>query len=253
VTSHDGTLLPGLIEAHTHLVTDSGVSALDRVAGYSDEQIDEVITRALREQLLAGVTTVRDLGDRRFRVVQRRGRQSATGAIEPTIVASGPPLTSIAGHCHPGWRSLGDRRVVRSPTPAPLAAVATKDGALPRLFAIDTERGEHVGDVPGRLAQQRDQHVAGRDVVMAQLLRFALRYLHDLLRLRRERDVTCRRHDRPHLAPGLFQRDAERPGRHPRAVLTEEAKQQMLATDKARGQAAETPPAPSPRPGALGR
>ena len=44
VTSHDGTLLPGLIDAHTHLVTDSGVSALDRVADYSDEQIDEVIT-----------------------------------------------------------------------------------------------------------------------------------------------------------------------------------------------------------------
>ena len=42
VTSHDGTLLPGLIEAHTHLVTDSGVAALDRVAGYSEEEIDDV-------------------------------------------------------------------------------------------------------------------------------------------------------------------------------------------------------------------
>jgi imidazolonepropionase-like amidohydrolase len=38
VTSYDGTLLPGLIDAHTHLVTDSGNSALDRVAGYSDER-----------------------------------------------------------------------------------------------------------------------------------------------------------------------------------------------------------------------
>ena len=100
VTSHDGTLLPGLIDAHTHLVADSGVSALDRVAGYSDEQIDEVITRALRDQLSAGVTTVRDLGDRRFCVIQRRDRQPAGRASEPTIVASGPPLTSPAGHCH---------------------------------------------------------------------------------------------------------------------------------------------------------
>jgi imidazolonepropionase-like amidohydrolase len=100
VTSYDGTVLPGLIEAHTHLVTDSGVSALDRVAGYSDEQVDEVITRALGEQLAAGVTTVRDLGDRRFCVVQRRGRQPAAPASEPTIVASGPPLTSRGGHCH---------------------------------------------------------------------------------------------------------------------------------------------------------
>jgi imidazolonepropionase-like amidohydrolase len=115
MTNHDGTLLPGLIDAHTHLVTDSGVSALDRVAGYSDEQIDEVITRALREQLSAGVTTVRDLGDRRFCVVQRRGRRPATRAIEPTIIASGPPLTSVAGHCHfMGGEVSGTAEIVRA-------------------------------------------------------------------------------------------------------------------------------------------
>ena len=47
ITVHDGTLLPGLIEAHTHLVADSGVGALGRVAAYSDAQIDEVIRQAL--------------------------------------------------------------------------------------------------------------------------------------------------------------------------------------------------------------
>lgn len=71
VTGYEGTLLPGLIDTHTHLVTDSGVAALDRVAGYSAEQIQEVISRALRDQLRAGVTTVRDLGDRRFCVLDR--------------------------------------------------------------------------------------------------------------------------------------------------------------------------------------
>ena len=100
VTGHEGTLLPGLIDAHTHLVADSGVSALDRVAGYSAEEIEEVISRALRDQLVAGVTTVRDLGDRRFCVVDRRDRQLSAPVIEPAIVASGPPLTSKDGHCH---------------------------------------------------------------------------------------------------------------------------------------------------------
>jgi len=115
VTSYDGTLLPGLIEAHTHLVTDSGVSALDRVAGYSNHEIDEVVTRALRDQLAAGVTTVRDLGDRRFCVVQRRDDQPATGACEPTIVASGPPLTSTAGHCHfMGGEVSGTAKIIRA-------------------------------------------------------------------------------------------------------------------------------------------
>jgi len=115
VTSYAGTLLPGLIEAHTHLVTDSGVSALDRVAGYSDQEIDEVITRGLRDQLAAGVTTVRDLGDRRFCVVQRRDEQPATRAGEPTIVASGPPLTSTAGHCHfMGGEVSGTAEIIRA-------------------------------------------------------------------------------------------------------------------------------------------
>lgn len=100
VTGYEGTLLPGLIDAHTHLVADSGVSALDRVAGYSAEEIEEVISRALRDQLLAGVTTVRDLGDRRFGVVDRRDQQLSGRVTEPTIVASGPPLTSPGGHCH---------------------------------------------------------------------------------------------------------------------------------------------------------
>lgn len=100
VTTYDGTLLPGLIDAHTHLVADSRMGALDRVAGYSEEEIDAVVTEALHDQLAAGVTTVRDLGDRGFCVVRRRDRQVAVGAAEPTIVASGPPLTSVGGHCH---------------------------------------------------------------------------------------------------------------------------------------------------------
>jgi imidazolonepropionase-like amidohydrolase len=90
VTGYEGTLLPGLIDAHTHLVADGGVSALDRVAGYSAEEIEEVISRALRDQLRAGVTTVRD----------RRDRQLSGPVTEPAIVASGPPLTSKDGHCH---------------------------------------------------------------------------------------------------------------------------------------------------------
>lgn len=100
VTTYDGTLLPGLVDAHTHLVTDSGPAALDRVAGYTDEDLETVVTRALRDHLAAGVTTVRDLGDRDYAAVARRDRQAADGAGEPTIVASGPPITSPGGHCH---------------------------------------------------------------------------------------------------------------------------------------------------------
>jgi imidazolonepropionase-like amidohydrolase len=93
------SLLPGLIDTHTHLVCDSRDQAVERVGGLSDEEITRIVDEALRRQLAAGVTTVRDLGDRNFCVTDRRDRQSA-GGPEPTIVGSGPPLTSLGGHCH---------------------------------------------------------------------------------------------------------------------------------------------------------
>jgi imidazolonepropionase-like amidohydrolase len=99
VTEYDATVLPGLIETHAHLVTDSGVAALSRVAGYTEDELESVITQALQDQLAAGVTTVRDLGDRGFSTAARRDQQSPA-ALEPAIVAAGPPLTSNGGHCH---------------------------------------------------------------------------------------------------------------------------------------------------------
>jgi imidazolonepropionase-like amidohydrolase len=93
------TVLPGLIDVHVHLVGDSGMMALERAAGYSSEQIDAVVIEALRSQLAAGVTTVRDLGDRDFNVVERRDAQRQVDDGLPWIVASGPPITTPGGHC----------------------------------------------------------------------------------------------------------------------------------------------------------
>jgi imidazolonepropionase-like amidohydrolase len=98
----DATMVPGLIDTHVHLVADSADGALDRVAGYTDAELDDVITDGLHRQLAAGVTTVRDLGDRRFCALDRRDRQrsGASQRLEPTILAAGPPLTNPAGHCY---------------------------------------------------------------------------------------------------------------------------------------------------------
>jgi imidazolonepropionase-like amidohydrolase len=70
--------------------------------GLGDDELDAVITEGLWRQLAAGVTTVRDLGDLRYAVVNRRDVQRAgrTREPEPTIVASGPPLARVGGHCH---------------------------------------------------------------------------------------------------------------------------------------------------------
>ena len=97
VTTYDGTILPGLIDAHVHLVSDAGIGSLERAGTLSDDELDAVITQSLAEQAAAGVTTVRDLGDVGFRTLGHRER-AAAGL--PRIVASGPPLTTPGGHCH---------------------------------------------------------------------------------------------------------------------------------------------------------
>jgi imidazolonepropionase-like amidohydrolase len=104
------TLLPGLIDAHVHLCGDSQDGALERLPGHSDTELDQIIERALGHQLAAGVTTVRDLGDRRWAAVEWRDRLAAGngGPAFPTIVASGPPITSPGGHCwHMGGQAQG--------------------------------------------------------------------------------------------------------------------------------------------------
>src|SRR6266536_34129 len=100
------TLLPGLIDTHVHLCGDSRMGALDRLPGYSDQELTGVIEQALAAQLAAGVTSVRDLGDRRWSALEWRDRMAADGVTgSPTIVASGPPITSPAGHC---WHMGGE-------------------------------------------------------------------------------------------------------------------------------------------------
>lgn len=86
----DVTLLPGLVDAHVHLAFDASPDVLasldvDDVALLSRMQL------AAGQHLAAGVTTVRDLGDRGF---------LATQVSTPlTVVAAGPPVTIAGGHC----------------------------------------------------------------------------------------------------------------------------------------------------------
>jgi len=97
VTSYDGTLLPGLFDNHVHLVADGAVGSLERAPSLTDDDLDRAIEQSLRQQATAGVTTVRDLGDARYRTLGFRDRQDR-GA--PRILAAGPPITVPGGHCH---------------------------------------------------------------------------------------------------------------------------------------------------------
>ncbi|GGS78801.1 hypothetical protein GCM10010156_41910 [Planobispora rosea] len=102
-----GTLLPGLIDAHVHLCADSGPSALDRLSGLTEEQLEASIETSLEAHLAAGVTTVRDLGDYHDAVLAWRAK---AGPDLPAVVAAGAPITSVGGHC---WSMGGEAQGVK--------------------------------------------------------------------------------------------------------------------------------------------
>jgi imidazolonepropionase-like amidohydrolase len=89
-----GTVLPGLIDTHVHLVGGAEPDALALDAGRSGAEREQVIRRSLQQHLARGVTTVRDLGDTRWAVLDREARDG-----EPSVVGSGPMITSPGGHC----------------------------------------------------------------------------------------------------------------------------------------------------------
>jgi imidazolonepropionase-like amidohydrolase len=95
VLEYAGTILPGLIDCHTHLVADCTVGGLERAATLTAGEVDEVVLASLRAHLASGVTTVRDLGDVGYRTLEARRLPGL-----PRVVAAGPPITTPEGHCH---------------------------------------------------------------------------------------------------------------------------------------------------------
>ncbi|MCD5312201.1 amidohydrolase family protein [Kineosporia babensis] len=89
-----GTLLPGLIDTHVHLIADGQDGALGRDPDRTPDDREQVTRESLQAHARAGVTTVRDLGDNRWSVLER-----TPSPIDPTVVASGPPITIPGGHC----------------------------------------------------------------------------------------------------------------------------------------------------------
>ena len=89
------TLLPGLVDTHVHLAFDASLDPVGNLGARDDGAALAAMAEAGHASLRAGVTTVRDLGDRGYLSLRLRGRED-----QPTVVAAGPPVTSPGGHCH---------------------------------------------------------------------------------------------------------------------------------------------------------
>jgi imidazolonepropionase-like amidohydrolase len=113
------TLLPGLIDAHVHLGFDAGPQPVASMIADDDTTLILRMRHAATRALAAGITTVRDLGDRRYLGGVLRDWFRA-GGVEPgpEILTAGPPITVTGGHCHfMGGEADGElevRRAVRA-------------------------------------------------------------------------------------------------------------------------------------------
>ena len=101
----NGTLLPGFIDAHVHLSgQQSRRTEIERYTlNEADQAIDAVVFA--NRTLLAGFTTVRDLGDGSGAVIALAKAVQAGKVPGPRIIAAGKPIGSTGGHADPtsGW------------------------------------------------------------------------------------------------------------------------------------------------------
>ena len=124
----NATVLPGLIDTHTHLT-------MDPKFGYETLALStsrQALTGAknARLTLLAGFTTVRNVGAKEFSDVALRDAINAGDVPGPRMLVSGPPLSITGGHC--------DNNML------PFEYHATSDGVADGIAAVQHKVRENI-------------------------------------------------------------------------------------------------------------
>ena len=94
----DITLLPGLMDAHVHLI---GNTDLKGYEGLSESSYLSTIygVKNAKDTLMAGFTTVRNVGAGNYSDVALKQAIAKQAVLGPTLLVSGPPLGITGGHC----------------------------------------------------------------------------------------------------------------------------------------------------------
>ena len=94
----DKTVLPGLIDLHTHLSGDPS-GEFWRAATTPPEYYTLIAAKNARLTALAGFTTIRDLGSRTDQVMQSLRRATEEGIVPgPRVITAGRTISIIGGH-----------------------------------------------------------------------------------------------------------------------------------------------------------
>jgi len=92
------TVMPGMIDTHTHLTSDPAILRYERL-GLSIPRLALIGAANARRTLEAGFTTVRNLGADGYADVALRDAINAGDVPGPRLVVSGPGIGITGGHC----------------------------------------------------------------------------------------------------------------------------------------------------------
>ena len=124
----NATLLPGLIDAHTHLTFDPKFGYERLAISVPREAL--IGAKNARLTLLAGFTTVRNVGASDFTDVALRDAINAGDVPGPRMLVSGPALSITGGHC--------DNNML------PFEYHATEDGVADGVTAVQHKVRENI-------------------------------------------------------------------------------------------------------------
>ena len=103
----DSVVIPGMIDCHNHLALDARLE--NHLAKMEDCEADQTIRaiKTMKDDLMAGVTTARCLGDRCYIDVTCKKAQKEGRITGPKLVVSGIGMRSTHGHGYVGMPHCG--------------------------------------------------------------------------------------------------------------------------------------------------
>ncbi len=115
VTHFEGcTILPGLVNCHSHLLMPGDGTAVEQMANLRDEQLYQTALENARLSLASGVTTLADLGAKNDVTFRLREHIKAGMATGPRLILCGTALTSPRGHLWPFGGEVCDEDELKS-------------------------------------------------------------------------------------------------------------------------------------------
>ncbi|MBN9062483.1 MAG: hypothetical protein BGP06_12405 [Rhizobiales bacterium 65-9] len=100
VDTSGGTLMPGVIDTHLHLLLTGGPDQLGPLATLSPIALGLGALKHAQDALMGGVTSVRDVGGKDFIEMQVRDAINRGDFIGPTIQCSGHIICITGGHAY---------------------------------------------------------------------------------------------------------------------------------------------------------